>query len=61
MSLNYFSGVFDEVEQLLLRPNHTAHACCTGSVFKADFLICQAPMQSVVDILVSTVACKVLD
>lgn len=60
MSLNHFSGVFDEVEQLLLRPNHTAHACCTGSVFKADFLICQAPMQSVVDIPVSTVACKCL-
>lgn len=60
MSLNHFSGVFDEVEQLLLRPNHTAHACCTGSVFKADFLICQAPMLSVVDIPVSTVACKCL-
>lgn len=61
MSLNHFSGVFDEVEQqLLLRPNYTAHACCTGSVFKADFLICQAPMQSVVDILVSTVACNCL-
>lgn len=59
MSLNHFSGVFDEVEQLLW-PNHTAHACCTGRVFKVNFLICQALMQSVVDILVSTVAYKCL-
>lgn len=58
MSQSYFSGDIDEVVQLW--PNHTAHACCTGRVFKADFLICQALMQSVVGILVSTVACKCL-